>query len=143
MEVLGNIFIESSEYFALVAGALGVGLFLVMFLTLDFLRDLGKLFNRSYSVKEMEKAVNKRQDIEKALYARSKIISLMIIIASVYVLIFLFFKLDLDKIITILSVKPTMKPFTLALLQSAKLFSIFSFVVSLIFGITAIPPVSK
>ena len=65
MKIVYNILIESSEYFTVVAGAIGMGLFIVMILTLDLLRSLGKVFNRPYSIKKMEEAINKRKDIEK------------------------------------------------------------------------------
>ena len=135
MKIITDIFIESSEIFTVVAGGLGIGLFIVMIITLDILRALGKVFNRPYSVKQMEKTVDKRKDIEKLLYRQSKVLGIIIVISSVYVFLFLFYKLDLEKILSLLKVKSAMQPFTLALLQTAKLFSIFSMILAFIFGI--------
>ena len=138
MKTIINILIESSEYFTIIAGAIGIGVFVVMMLTLDLLRSLGKLFNRPYSIKKMEQTVNKRKNIEKSLYDRSKILGTIIAIASIYILFFLFVKLDLGKIMEIISIESTMQPFTLALLQTAKLFSILSTFFSGLFGLVLI-----
>ncbi|MBN1521488.1 MAG: hypothetical protein JW928_03055 [Candidatus Aureabacteria bacterium] len=138
MKIFFSILIESSEYFTLIAGACGMALFIIMLLTLDFLREIGKLFNRQYSVKDIEKTINKRTDIEHFVYARSKILGIAIFLASFYVLVFLIFNLDLEKILSLINIKQTLRPFVLALIQTAKLFTILSITFSIFFGIVLI-----
>ncbi|MCK5707388.1 MAG: hypothetical protein KAI43_07015 [Candidatus Aureabacteria bacterium] len=135
MKIIFNILIESSEYFAIIAGILGLMLFFTMSFSLDILKILGKLFNRPYSTKNIEQSVNKTTNIENALYARSMLVGAIVSFASVWIFFFLVFQLDLEKIIKILSIKHEMIPFMLALFQTAKLFSIFSIVICFIFGL--------
>jgi hypothetical protein len=138
MKIIWDILIQSSEYFTVLAGALGVILFLCMILSLDGLRGMGGLFNRSYSVKNVQNEINRKRDIEKMFYDNSRFFGLAIILASAWVLFFLFKQLDINKIIAIMKVRSNLQPFTLALLQTAKLFSVLSVVFAFIFGLVLI-----
>jgi len=138
MKIFFDILVESSQYFTVIAGVIGIALFVIMLFSLNFLKTLGVFFNRYYSVKKIEKAVNKRKDIEHIFYKRSKILGAIITGASVYVLIFLLFNLDIEKVLKLMNIKQTLYPFFLALFQTAKLFTILSISFAAVFGILLI-----
>jgi hypothetical protein len=138
MKTFIDFLIQSSEWFALVSGIFGALLFIVMLLSLDGLKRMGEIFNTSYSVKKIENAVNAKADIENALFSRAKMLGFFVSIASIWIFIFLIFQLDVEKVLGILSVRQNLQPFYLALLQTAKLFSILSIVFSFLFGLILI-----
>lgn len=135
MKILVDIFILSSEYFSIVAGALGIMLFLIMLSNLDILRIAGKLFNTSISTKEIEQSVNRQTDLEKIFYAYPKPLGFIIVVASSYVIFFLFVQLDIENILNMINMKTNLRPFAQALLQTAHVFCMLSMIVSIIFGI--------
>ena len=138
MQIIWDILVESSEYFSMVAGIMGILLFVIMLFSLDILRGAGKLFNNSYSVKNMEDTVNKTTSIEKFIYSRSRFIGAIVICATIYIFIFLMRELDLERIMSVLKVRSTFRPFTLALMQTARLFSIISMAFAFLFGIVMV-----
>lgn len=138
MKTFIDFLIQSSEWFALVSGIFGALLFIVMLLSLDGLKRMGEIFNTSYSVKKIEKAVNAKADIENALFSRAKMLGFFVSVASIWIFIFLIFQLDVEKVLGIFRVRQNLQPFYLALLQTAKLFSILSVVFSFLFGLVLI-----
>ena len=106
-EVFYTILIEFSAYFSLVAGILGLFLFVTMINSLSFLKKLGQLFNRIYSLKKMEKTVNGNIDLnmKKFLFMYSTFSGLCLCFLSGFPIVFLTCKVNMEKFVTLLPVK--------------------------------------
>ncbi|MBN1521323.1 MAG: hypothetical protein JW928_02220 [Candidatus Aureabacteria bacterium] len=106
-KILFDILIEFSAWFALASGLLGISLFAVMLASLGFLKKLGKIFNKTFSVRKIELAVNKNFEwnMKKLFFTHSKISGSALCLISFFLALFLAFRIDMEKFLEVLKVK--------------------------------------
>ena len=136
-EVFYTILIEFSAYFSLVAGILGLFLFVTMINSLSFLKKLGQLFNRIYSLKKMEKTVNGNIDLnmKKFLFMYSTFSGLCLCFLSGFPIVFLTCKVDMEKFAVLLPVKSSYHIILLTGLQSFQWFTVCALGFVFLYGI--------
>ena len=93
----GEIFLQAIEIFTLVVGALGVFLSLLLLLVPQRLKKTGMILNRSVDIESKITHFIDRDIPTDNLFYRHNIISgVCLIVSSAFILVFLFYRLDVE-----------------------------------------------
>jgi len=138
MKFFGEILMQSSEYFTFIAGFLGIILFFSMLFSLDFLKKLGKFFNRSYSTKQIEKAINAQVNIENVFFNKPLIWGILISLGAIWVTVFLLWQLDIERVVAYIKIRSTFKPLVQILFQVFQIVGVVGILSALVFGLLMI-----
>ena len=104
MEIFWEIFLQAVEIFTLVVGILGVGLSLLLLFTPRFFKSLSEKLNRYVDVDTMiKKVVDKEIRTDGLIYGHNVITGTCFIIGSAFILIFLYYRLDVKNLASLLA----------------------------------------
>lgn len=96
------IILQALEIFTLVVGIVGVMLSALLLFAPQWLNRIGETLNRSIEVdRRISRIVDRSIPTEVFFYRHNRITGVCMIVGSVFVLIFLFFRLDVDGFVTV------------------------------------------
>ena len=102
MQAIWEIFLDSIEIFTLIFGFFGVVLSLLLIFSRDLILAASSIFDKQFDVDQKIVSLNKYFQTNQFTYHYHRICSMFLIVGSIFVLLFLFGKLDTARFSNIL-----------------------------------------
>ena len=103
MQIIWEISLQAVEIFTLVVGLLGIILSLLLLFDMEKIQQLGKRFNQYVDIdREFRKLIDQNISTEGLFYRHNILTGVCLIVGSAFILVFLFYRLDVQSFLTAL-----------------------------------------
>ena len=136
-DIIFQIIIEFLNTFSLVAGILGIFLFAVMLRSLQTLKIMGKTFNRTFSLKRMERGLNRKmgQNLHFFLISHPHLFGFFLSLISFILILVFSFKIQPEALPPLFHISQEKVPVLILFFQTLKLLGLISLTCVFVFGL--------
>lgn len=135
MELVNQILFDSLNISTLLFGISGIVLSILLLVSLNLTKHFSLFFNQYVNCEKKLEPLDKNIQTEHFLYSHNVMIGLGIIAGSVFFLVFLFFKLDIELILKLFKVSQTLLLLASVVLHSMALFGKIFGILGIIIGL--------